>query len=180
MLRQLRRTHQRRRIRLNKPTPRQPLEPAPHRRQRPRRTRLGQPTIEKHPKIRPNMRVLRLANISTLAQLSPDTPQTHAPPAHTPAAYGHSPPAPRAASQETFRQLDDQSLFCSTRTPRGYASKTARCRKRNSYIAESRLHVIRCNALAKAAEGATTRSRKGERRKIAAINLSHAPHSGCK
>ncbi len=52
----------------NKPTPRQPLEPAPHRRQRPRHTRLRQPAIEQHPKVRTNMRVLHPANISTFTQ----------------------------------------------------------------------------------------------------------------
>src|SRR6185437_4382164 len=53
----------------------------------------------------------------------PNTPQTHAPHAHTPAAYAHSPPAPRAASPETSLR-DQRTLwsFAKTRVAHPFAA----------------------------------------------------------
>ncbi len=58
MFRQLRSTHQQRRITLHQPSLRRPLEPATNSRQRSRHTSLGQPLIQQRPHISPYMRML--------------------------------------------------------------------------------------------------------------------------
>ncbi len=69
MLRQLRRTHQRRRIRLDQPLLRHPLKPTPNRRQRARHARLVQPPVIQHAQVRADVQMLNTPYIGTLAQI---------------------------------------------------------------------------------------------------------------
>ena len=68
MLRQLRSTHQQRRIRLHQPRLSRPLEPAPNRRQRPRHASLRQPLPQQRTHISPNMPMLHRRHLCRLPQ----------------------------------------------------------------------------------------------------------------